>query len=211
MIRNLCLIFALLPKLALAADWGQLSLMDVGRDEDGENWIGLKFEMNDGWKTYWKYAGQNGLDPIIEVTQDGEAVTSSTHWPEPHLFIADGLPSVGYKGEFVLPISLVADGEVQIHIDFGVCETVCVPVTSDFSYHAQAGYSIEQYILKGAPKAKEAAVCDWKADDLSALDPEKYWMFVEDTGFIAHYAPEDFSNGAIYELHAEGIKPLPCP
>ncbi len=212
---NALITLLILSPLALQAqDWGSANLRDVGRDEEGLNWIAIELELNEGWKTYWQYAGQNGLDPAITLSQNETPIEAQIHWPEPHLFLTDGLPAIGYKGDLLIPISFRAEGNVDIEADIGVCQTQCAPALLEFKVNAQNGYSIEQYILKGLETSPEPVFCSWDFDTLKSLDANKYYLFIEQSGdqdsIIEHQAPEEFNQGAIYALSEDEITPIEC-
>lgn len=214
--RHWALIIMLMSTPAFAQDWGSISVRDVGRDDDGVNWIGLEIQLAEGWKTYWEYAGQNGLDPEITLSQDGEEIESDIHWPMPHLFVADDLPSVGYKENLVVPIAFKGDGKIDIDVSMGVCETVCVPVQGTYDVNAQSGYSIEQYILKGTTVAPEAEACVRDLDALAALENDGYWMVIDERGgeIVQSFSERDAASYeapvAIYALHEDEVEPLAC-
>ncbi len=203
----------MIPLCAQAVDWGQARLLDGGQDDDGVFWMGFEIELNEGWKTYWQYAGQNGLDPEIILSLDGEEIPSEVHWPKAHLFLADDLPSVGYKEHVIVPISFEVPlgAKVDFEAYLGVCETVCVPVQVQYDFAATGGYSFDQVFIREQPTPDDAPLCDWSKADLAKLDASQYWMFVDETGYIDHQAPEGFSKGAIYALSEDDVAAVDCP
>ncbi|MEM8538181.1 MAG: hypothetical protein AAGF56_09995, partial [Pseudomonadota bacterium] len=57
-------------------------------------------------------------------------------WPTPDLFYSNGMYSLGYAEEVVLPIRIDADqtGDLALSGDIliGICEEICIPVTLSF-------------------------------------------------------------------------------
>jgi DsbC/DsbD-like thiol-disulfide interchange protein len=137
MIRALLL--ALLPAAASAGTWG-VSVPDIvatmevrpGWREGAEQVAALHIRLAPGWKTYWRSPGEAGIPPTF--SWDGSQNLSAVRfqWPVPEVFETNGLRSIGYRDELVLPIfATAADpgrpirlvGEMQL----GVCDEVCVP------------------------------------------------------------------------------------
>ena len=104
------------------------------RTAQGTHMAALKLTLAEGWKTYWRAPGENGVPPRFDWTGSENLVSVRMHWPRPTVFDDDGLRTIGFARELVLPmeVTLADDGaaaRVMARIDLGVCETVCVPVT----------------------------------------------------------------------------------
>ena len=116
-----------------AADVVAVSFMPGWRMANGNHMAAVRISLAPGWKTYWRAPGEGGVPTIITLTEapgiDGMAI----HWPSPDVFFVNGMRSIGYHDEVILPVefALNQQGEVAIagEIDLGVCLDVCMPVT----------------------------------------------------------------------------------
>ncbi|MEM9709571.1 MAG: protein-disulfide reductase DsbD domain-containing protein [Pseudomonadota bacterium] len=111
----------------------QLELMEGWRRADGTHVAALRITLAPGWKTYWRSPGDGGL-PLRLSFDGGQGFDSARiAWPVPKVFYQNGLRSIGYEDEVILPLALSgvardADISVSGEIDFGVCEEICVPM-----------------------------------------------------------------------------------
>jgi len=95
---------------------------------------GIEFELQDGWKTYWRTPGDSGVPPRIDFAKSENVESVTPLFPAPSKF-PDGAGGVsyGYQKHLVLPLRIVpksADKPVTLRatIDYAVCEKLCVPV-----------------------------------------------------------------------------------
>lgn len=155
MIRLLAALFAL-PLAALAAanpaaaqafnldDVVKAEILPGWRAPDGRHFAALHLTMAPGWKTYWRVPGAAGIPPEFTFAGSDNLASVTVHWPVPHVFSVNGLTSIGYSGDLVLPLevaALTAKGAVHLQLtaDMGVCKDICVPLTLDLSADLAAG------------------------------------------------------------------------
>lgn len=109
-----------------------------GYETDQGHMIAARIQLAPGWKTYWRAPGGNGIPPSFDWSGSKNLGAVAFHWPEPSIFDKQGVRTIGYKDELVLPISITPKqagkpvsltGEVQ----FGVCDDVCIPVKARFA------------------------------------------------------------------------------
>lgn len=98
---------------------------------------GIAFQMQPGWKTYWRNPGDSGVPPRIDFTKSENIESVTILWPAPMKF-ADGAGgiSLGYKDQVLLPLRIVAksaDKPVTLRaaINYAVCEKLCIPVDAN--------------------------------------------------------------------------------
>ena len=90
-------------------------------------------------------------------------------WPVPHVFWQNGLRSVGYGGEVILPLVVapLAAGEpirLSGRIEMGVCEDICIPVSFDLTGDLPPGGAADPAIaaaMAARPVPAEAAGVTW--------------------------------------------------
>ena len=99
----------------------------------------LKIVLAEGWKTYWRLPGENGIPPEITWTKLRNASQPIMHFPAPRLIVDSDVSDsvIGYTHHVVFPIvvnipnppvSSIASGQFT----FGVCEQVCIPHSVNF-------------------------------------------------------------------------------
>src|SRR3954468_4507027 len=95
---------------------------------------GIAFQLQPGWKTYWRTPGDSGVPPRFDFAKSENIEAVTVLWPAPTKF-ADGAGgiSLGYQKQVVLPLRIVAknaDRPVMLRADinYAVCEKLCIPV-----------------------------------------------------------------------------------
>jgi DsbC/DsbD-like thiol-disulfide interchange protein len=105
---------------------------------DGTRIVALHLDLADGWKTYWRAPGDTGIPPLFDWAGSTNLKSVRVLWPRPEVFLVNGMQSIGYKHEVVLPIVLTtqtpgAPISLRTGIDLGVCRDICVPARLDLS------------------------------------------------------------------------------
>jgi DsbC/DsbD-like thiol-disulfide interchange protein len=98
---------------------------------------GIAFQLQPGWKTYWRTPGDSGVPPRFDFSKSDNIDAVTILWPAPTKF-PDGAGghSLGYQKQVVLPLRIVAknpDKPVTLRalINYAVCEKLCVPVEAN--------------------------------------------------------------------------------
>ncbi len=132
---------ALFGSACLAASGGlspdqvaQFDILPGWQTESGTRMTALRIRLAPGWKTYWRAPGETGIPPSFDWTGSDNLAAVRFHWPVPQVFNQNGMRTVGYKTELVLPIELTpqqAGREIELRaaIDLGVCQDICMPVS----------------------------------------------------------------------------------
>ena len=95
---------------------------------------GIAFQLDPGWKTYWRNPGDSGVPPRFDFSKSENIEAVTVLWPAPKKFDdGAGGHSLGYSDQIVLPLRIVAkhaDKPVTLRadIDYAVCEKICIPV-----------------------------------------------------------------------------------
>lgn len=109
----------------------EVRLLEGWRQRDGRHMSGIEIRLAPGWKTYWRAPGEGGIPPRLVLDSP---VPTEMHWPRPEVFFTNGMRSIGYQGDVIFPLELDLEGGDQTvsgHIEIGVCEDVCMPVSLD--------------------------------------------------------------------------------
>ncbi len=126
-------------------DQGRLRLISAQQSLAGEAVdLGLEFDLQPGWKIYWRSPGDAGLPPRVDWSGSENLKQAEVAWPVPHRFSLFGLETFGYGDQIVLPVQAVAErpGEtlkLRAKVDYLLCEEICIPYTADLSLDLPAG------------------------------------------------------------------------
>lgn len=95
---------------------------------------GIAFQLQPGWKTYWRNPGDSGVPPRFDFSKSDNVEAVTVLWPAPTKFDdGAGGHSLGYHDQVVLPLRIVTknpDKPVTLRatISYAVCEKICIPV-----------------------------------------------------------------------------------
>ena len=111
--------------------------------------FGFRITLADGWKTYWRAPGDDGIPPSVTWTMLSNAADPQMHFPRPGLIVDEdaGVSVIGYKDSVVFPVAVsVADpGHVSLvagSFEYGVCRDVCIPERAEFRAELAADLNI---------------------------------------------------------------------
>src|ERR1700742_4884665 len=95
---------------------------------------GIAFQLQPGWKTYWRTPGDSGVPPRFDFSASDNIDKVTVLWPAPKKF-PDGAggTSFGYQRDVPPPLRIIKkkpDKPVTLRaeINYAVCEKLCVPV-----------------------------------------------------------------------------------
>src|SRR6516162_99078 len=95
---------------------------------------GIAFQLQSGWKTYWRTPGDSGVPPRFDFSKSDNIEAVTVLWPAPTKFDdGAGGHSLGYHDQVVLPLRIVAKNvdkpvTLRADINYAVCENLCIPV-----------------------------------------------------------------------------------
>jgi DsbC/DsbD-like thiol-disulfide interchange protein len=98
---------------------------------------GIAFQLQPGWKTYWRTPGDSGVPPRFDFSKSENIEAVTVLWPAPLKFDdGGGGVSLGYHDQTVLPLRIVpknVDKPVTLRaaISYAVCEKICIPVEAN--------------------------------------------------------------------------------
>ena len=109
---------------------------------------GLEFELEPGWKVYWRSPGDAGLPPELDFSTSPAVSGHHLSFPAPKRFSILGLDSYGYSDGVILPlrIELTESARHSTHrlvltsrLDGLVCEEICIPVQETLTLSVPRG------------------------------------------------------------------------
>ncbi len=95
---------------------------------------GIAFQLQPGWKTYWRTPGDSGVPPRFDFSKSDNIEAVTVLWPAPTKFDdGAGGHSMGYHDAIVLPLRIVAKNAdkpvtLRADINYAVCDKICIPV-----------------------------------------------------------------------------------
>jgi suppressor for copper-sensitivity B len=105
---------------------------------------GLEFELQPGWKTYWRSPGDAGFPVSVDWAGSVNVAAATVSWPAPHRFSLFGLDTFGYESHVILPIDVrpVTIGEpvvVNAKVNYLVCHDICIPYDAQLRLELPSG------------------------------------------------------------------------
>ena len=96
------------------------------------SYIGIKFELDKNWHTYWKNPGDSGGPLEIVWELPNQFKLDKINWPKPELIPYPPLMTYGYNNEVIFPFKvsqyeLNTNEEIGVYVDFLICADVCIP------------------------------------------------------------------------------------
>ena len=124
---------------ALTSPWveaygGKFRLVSTGETTpDGAKLAGLEFDLEPGWKTYWRYPGEAGIPPKLDFSGSTGLRDLEVLYPAPKRFHDGYSDSIVYNDHVILPIKIWPESDravvnLDLSLFVGFCEQVCVPV-----------------------------------------------------------------------------------
>lgn len=147
------LLLALMPRVAAATagDWDTNEHVKVrivsavnAVGTGGSIPLGLQFQLQPGWKIYWRSPGDAGFPPEPDWARSENLEALDIAWPAPKRFSILGLETLGYKDEVVFPLSakVTRPGEpfkLQGQIRYLTCKEICIPYEAKVALNLPAG------------------------------------------------------------------------
>ena len=101
---------------------------------DGRRVAAIQLTLEPGWKTYWRAPGDAGIPPHFDWSRARNIAGVDISWPTPTVYSENGMRSLGYSGQVVLPMHITpkragAPMRLRTEMSIGVCAEVCVPHT----------------------------------------------------------------------------------
>lgn len=174
---------------------------------------GIGFQLQPGWKTYWRNPGDSGVPPRIDFSKSENIESVTILWPAPKKFPdgAGGI-SLGYQKQVVLPLRIIAksaDKPVTLRaaINYAVCEKICVPVEANAELVFASVASTEDSVIATALDTVPKPMKIGDAGPLTVLDVKR-----DGKSVIVDVAATE--NQKTVDLFVEGPTPdwaLPIP
>lgn len=146
----------------------QAGLLPGWRMQNGHYMAAIDLRLAPEWKTYWRAPGQAGIPPVFDWAGSDNLKSVAFHWPSPQVITLNGVMSIGYLNELVLPVEVVAVDPAKpvtlaLKMDLGVCHDICMPAQLTFAAALQGAGGPDDRIstaLAARPKQTGEARCE---------------------------------------------------
>ncbi|WP_422022393.1 protein-disulfide reductase DsbD family protein [Pyruvatibacter mobilis] len=106
--------------------------------------FGLHFRMKDGWKVYWRSAGDAGYPPKLDWSGSDNIDRVTISWPAPERFQILGFNTLGYRDDVVLPLTVRLKREgarmvARVGVDYLTCKEICIPIQENLELTLSSG------------------------------------------------------------------------
>ena len=94
--------------------------------------LGLEYQLEEGWKTYWKSPGEGGFPQNIDWSNSINISNFEIEWPTPGQFEILGMKSIGYSDNIIFPLKVGLENaflssKLVLDINYLVCKDICIP------------------------------------------------------------------------------------
>ena len=125
------------PSTYVMPDVISVEVLPGWRTPEGTHMAGLRFRLAPGWKTYWRAPGDAGIPPLFAWGGSQNVAGAVLHWPVPEVSYPNGMRTIGYADEVVIPVELTPSGpgaplRLAGTVELGVCSDICMPMTLSF-------------------------------------------------------------------------------
>ena len=128
-------LLALLASPTLAQSQDEVldgALLSGWQMPNGHRMAALHLRLAPDWKTYWRAPGAAGLPPSFNWSGSRNLHSVALHWPSPAVIVVNGIRSIGYHDQLLLPLEITAVDpalpvELNLQLDLGICKDICIP------------------------------------------------------------------------------------
>jgi len=114
--------------------------------------LGVRLRHVPHWHTYWVVPGDAGLPTQLRWTLPTGFAAGPIEWPLPQRLPVGNLANYGYEGEVLLPVTIrvpdsartLASATLAVHVDWLVCNELCIPGGADLSLSLPIRAAAEQ-------------------------------------------------------------------
>ena len=97
-------------------------------------YLGIKINLKDQWKTYWKNPGDSGAPIKVDLkTEDSENILQELLFPVPKRYYESEIETLGYEKQVIFLAKIIElDHSIvkktRLTLEYLVCKEVCIPV-----------------------------------------------------------------------------------
>ena len=169
--------------LALSSEWvindkSKVRLISAKKsiDNTDEIILGLEYQLEPGWKTYWKSPGGGGFPQKIIWNNSVNIKDIIIDWPTPEDFEILGLTSLGYEEKVIFPLTVKLKDpnkltEINLNTNYLVCKDICIPGNANLFLQIKPGNGEFSEFFHEIEKIRSTLpIQDIKISSLTKLD-----------------------------------------
>lgn len=147
----------------------QAEILPGWRLDGGRHMVALHLRLAEGWKTYWRIPGEAGIAPTFDWSASQNLASVTAIWPLPQVFTQNGMTSIGYSHELILPLEITPTDPSRpvaliAEVSIGVCRDVCVPIDLQITQAVRGDGGPDQRIVaalatRAQPAGLRRAIC----------------------------------------------------
>ncbi|MDG2000744.1 MAG: protein-disulfide reductase DsbD family protein [Alphaproteobacteria bacterium] len=151
-------------------------------------YIALDFNLQPGWKIYWRQPGDSGMPPNLDYKNSKNLKSLDLKWPFPKKeYEAASLLTNIYKDNVIIPIAITVKDptkplNLQTVLNFQVCKDICIPFQTNLSLLLDTGESNYTKYLYKIERALSKVPIDYKKAGIDNItvsrDSENSLLFV---------------------------------
>lgn len=134
-----------------------LTVLQGYRTQSGTHMAALRIQLQPGWKTYWRAPGDGGIPPQFDWSGSENIKSVKFHWPSPKVAYINGLRTIGYTNEVIIPVEFSlrrtsSRASLNGRVDLGVCKDICIPMSMAFTATLPKGQAQPDPMIRAALK-----------------------------------------------------------
>ena len=129
--------------------------------DDHNIYLGLEYQLQKGWKTYWHTPGEGGYPQTLDWKNSTNVSSLEILWPQPQEFNILGIKSIGYENEVIFPLKIELENIHEqsffsFELNYLTCKEICIPGSAYLELSLPPGkgeltnhsFQIEKYLSK---------------------------------------------------------------
>ncbi len=146
-------------------------------------YLGIKINLDDGWKTYWKNPGDAGSGINLKIENQKNILDYKILYPFPKSYMDHGVKTIGYENEVIFPIELQIKEKAKkiyadINIEYLICKEICIPMNEKriINYQIKKKISQNKEILEYLERVPKSELGIIKFKEVFARDKNTFFV-----------------------------------
>ena len=146
-------------------------------------YLGIKINLDDGWKTYWKNPGDAGSGINLKMENQKNILDYKILYPFPKSYMDHGVKTIGYENEVIFPIELQIKEKAKkiyadITIEYLICKEICIPINEKriINYQIKKKISQNKEILEYLERVPKSELGIIKFKEVFARDKNTFFV-----------------------------------
>lgn len=113
--------------------FGDILIIDDFILEEDTTIFGISINLNEGWHSYWRHAGDIGLPTRVYFDYQPKLKGHKVFWPKPTVKDNNFGISLVYEENVTIPVLINVPREelplsLMLNLELGVCKDICIPI-----------------------------------------------------------------------------------